>query len=208
MKWPNIVANFRLKLPLYYRRQIPLHFDDSKLTDEYQNEVYEKALEIAVENQYQSILDVGCGSGYKLMKYFSDYNTTGIETEPCFSALQKKYPDRHWMLTNNPEKTIEVSDLSADLVICSDVIEHFIDPVYLIQYLKKIDFKTLIISTPDRAVFLKIKKATAIGPPWNPCHAQEWTAKEFVKLLKPHFKHLTLHHCKKQIECMYAVIKK
>lgn len=208
MKWPNIVANFRLKLPFYYRRQIPLHFDDSKLTDEYQNEVYEKAYQLAIENQYKDILDVGCGSAFKLLKYFEEFNTTGIETEPCFSELVNKYPNRKWLLAKNPEKSIGINHLKADLVICSDVIEHFNDPIYLLRYLKNIDFKTLIISTPDRAVFLKIKKATAIGPPWNPCHAQEWTANEFRRLLKPHFNSFSIEHCTNQIECMYAVIRK
>jgi len=81
-------------------------------TDEWQKEVYQLAAELADKNQFQKILDVGCGSGYKLIHQLGRFNTTGIEVDPTFSWLQKQYPDRNWLLfdtvkpriTNRPDR--------------------------------------------------------------------------------------------------------
>jgi hypothetical protein len=47
-------------------------------------------------NKDRSVLtaiDVGCGSGWKLVKYISEeFRTIGIDTEPALSFLKKKYP--------------------------------------------------------------------------------------------------------------------
>ncbi len=40
-------------------------------------------------------IDVGCGSGWKLVNYLSgEFHTIGIETEPALSFLRKTYPDQ------------------------------------------------------------------------------------------------------------------
>ena len=39
-------------------------------TDQFQNEVYQSARMLCVENDYKTILDIGCGSAYKLIKFF------------------------------------------------------------------------------------------------------------------------------------------
>lgn len=40
-------------------------------------------------------IDVGCGSGWKLVKYLSEeFHTIGIETEPALSFLRKTYPEQ------------------------------------------------------------------------------------------------------------------
>ena len=48
----------------YYHRRHPQHFDDTKLKDEWQKEVYEYALKIAEEKHLKTVLDYGCGSAY------------------------------------------------------------------------------------------------------------------------------------------------
>ncbi|MBK7697243.1 MAG: hypothetical protein IPJ39_00215 [Saprospiraceae bacterium] len=45
----------------------------------------------------------------------------------------------------------EIKDISVDLVICSDVIEHIENPAEFIDFLNRnINFKKIIISTPER----------------------------------------------------------
>ena len=49
-------------------------------TDGFQDEVYEAARKLCVAKEYETILDIGCGSAFKLIKYFRDkkfiYNFT------------------------------------------------------------------------------------------------------------------------------------
>lgn len=202
MIFPTIFSNIKYKLPLFYKAQKPQHFEDQKLTDEYQDEVYAYAHKLAIDNMYESVIDIGCGSGFKLMKYFENFKTIGVETEPCFSFLQQQYPTKKWLLSGNAEKDIALENLEADIVICSDVIEHFEKPEKLLLFFKKINFKKLIISTPDRAILVQQKKATQNGPPWNPCHAREWNFEELSVYISTYFKISKAFHCQIQKECM------
>ncbi len=202
MKFPTFLSNIKYHLPLLYRSQKPQHFEDQYLADEYQDEVYQYAKELVVKSKYESIIDVGCGSGFKLIKYFENYNTIGIETEPCFSFLNQKYPSKKWLLATEAEKDIEHQNLKADLIICSDVIEHFEQPEKLLNFLKSITFKKLIVSTPDRTVLIEQKKASYFGPSWNPCHAREWTKTELTNYLSMFFNITNTTHCHLQKECM------
>jgi SAM-dependent methyltransferase len=202
MIFPTIFSNIKYKLPLFYKAQKPLHFEDQKLTDEYQDEVYAYAHQLAIGNMYESVIDIGCGSGFKLMKYFEKFQTIGVETEPCFSFLKQQYPTKKWLLSANAEKDITLKNLQADIVICCDVIEHFERPEKLLSFLKTINFKKLIISTPDRAVLIQQKKATPNGPAWNPCHAREWSFEELSDYISVHFKITKAFHCQIQKECM------
>ena len=100
----------------YISRDRYCHFDDRGSKDECQNEVYELAYKIANANFYQSIGDIGCGSGFKLIKYFSDFATIGFEIEPTLAFLKEKYPNRRWMHGN----FFMFFDQTFDLLICAD----------------------------------------------------------------------------------------
>ena len=89
----------------------PGHHNDSAYSDEGQREVYEFAYKFMKENNYNKIIDVGCGSGYKLVNILGEFNTIGIETEPCYSLLKKKYPLKKWILSGEPEKSFMYSEL-------------------------------------------------------------------------------------------------
>jgi hypothetical protein len=188
------------------------HHDDTKFTDEGQKEVYEFSKKLADEENLNLIVDIGCGSGYKLIKYFNEKNTIGIETEPCFSHLKKRYPDKRWIESEQSGINFPNFEGKCDLIICSDVIEHIINPQNLLNYISQFDFKYLIISTPDRAI-LRDKFATHglknwYGPPLNPCHVREWEHDEFFKFLNLNFEIIKSFHCEKQIECMAFLCKK
>jgi hypothetical protein len=76
------------------------HFDDTSFTGQYQKEVYMLArglLRKLGEHSRTKLtaIDVGCGSGWKLVNYLSgEFRTVGIETEPALSFLRKTYPDQ------------------------------------------------------------------------------------------------------------------
>ncbi len=51
----------------YVERLNNEHYDDRSLKDAFQKDVYALALEFALAHGAQDIVDVGCGSGFKLV---------------------------------------------------------------------------------------------------------------------------------------------
>lgn len=149
-------------------------FNDTDSEDGWQREVYASAAEITSQMGAQTVYDIGCGSAYKLVKYFSDVRTVGFDLEPTVSFLKEKYPDREWRISNF-EDTIEET---VDVVICADVIEHIPDPDRLMEFLAGINFRKLFLSTPERLLIYGFDQS---GPPLNPAHCREWTMVELRK---------------------------
>lgn len=71
----------------YRHRTAPVFFDDETLADNYQLEVYQFAKEICEDLHLDAVCDIGCGSGYKLMHYFSDRKTVGIDVPEACTKL-------------------------------------------------------------------------------------------------------------------------
>lgn len=195
----------------YKINESPKHYDDSGVTDTYQDEVYKFAKTILNEENLNIVVDIGCGSGYKLIKYFNNNLTIGIETEPCISFLRKIYPDKKWVDSGECEKSFPNFNQTCDLIICADLIEHMIDPTELLKYINKFQYKYLIISTPDRYILKNKNKNDGLkswhGPPLNECHVREWEYNEFTKLLNDYFFIIQGFHAKIQTDCMIFLCK-
>lgn len=163
----------------YRHRNNNIHFSDIHNEDEYQREVYEQAENLARSRGYKKVIDVGCGSGFKLMKYFGNhFEIVGTEIKSTLEYLQTNYPDYTWL---NGEE-VDFNSLHADMVICSDVIEHVPNPDTLLKKIKSISgVKAIIISTPDR---LLARGWYDYGPPANKTHIREWNGKEFYAYLQ------------------------
>jgi 2-polyprenyl-3-methyl-5-hydroxy-6-metoxy-1,4-benzoquinol methylase len=171
----------------YNHRSEFIHFDDTKLADEWQNEVYKHVRGMAVKHECTTIFDIGCGSGFKLVKYFSEFNIIGSEREPTLSFLRQTYPTK---LLSFPGRMWIESDFSVlpgeniDMVICADVIEHLLNPNELLEYVQRINPKLFVISTPDQ---LLRKNEGREGPPRNCHHIREWNMQEFHRYLSDYF---------------------
>jgi SAM-dependent methyltransferase len=165
------IARFGIK-PGYHHSGRAASFNDTANKDEWQREVYEYALQCMRNESFRSVIDVGCGSAYKLVNMFGGYNTTGIEVEPTFTWLKTNYPEKNWLLFND----VRPETLQADLVICSDVIEHVANPDELLQFLQRIDARCYVLSTPERDA---VAGKNDYGPPENTAHYREWNAQEF-----------------------------
>jgi SAM-dependent methyltransferase len=165
----------------YRSRQAAASFDDSANDDHWQLEVYKFAREVSDKYGLQTICDVGCGSGYKLVTHFADFVTIGIDLPATCNFLRAKWPDRCW-IDADPEV---VPSQQIDLVIASDVIEHVPDPDELVRYIKRLSPRYAVISTPDRNL---LRVGTHDGPPANPAHVREWSFAEFHAYIAQSFR--------------------
>lgn len=155
----------------YEHRSRPKYFDATDSTDDWQAEVYRFAREIADQFDLKSVIDIGCGSGFKLLKYFRNHATIGIDVAETCSVLRKRYPNRQWAVSDFSSPATP----KADLVIASDVIEHLPEPDVLLEYILRIAPRYVILSTPDRNL---LRVGTHNGPPLNPTHLREWSMAE------------------------------
>lgn len=169
--------------PRYTSRKKYHHYNDQGAEDEWQLEVYLHGLGLLVKHKLTRIADVGCGSGFKLMTYFDNYQTIGYELPDNVTALQKCYPDNDWRISNFSV----VDDIDTDIIICSDVIEHLVDPDELLLYLSRQSFRYLILSTPARELVYAEDDPARFGPPRNYSHQREWSFDEFSKYIARHF---------------------
>jgi 2-polyprenyl-3-methyl-5-hydroxy-6-metoxy-1,4-benzoquinol methylase len=158
----------------YKSRTEYVHYDDLEEEDKWQLEVYLRAYGLMKKNNWNSVVDIGCGSAYKLMKYLGDFKKVGYELPDNVAELQRRYPKEDWRSTKFDQK----KEIVADLIICSDVIEHLVDPDKLMSYLELQDFGALILSTPERDI---CRGSDDLGPPRNPAHQREWNAAEFQR---------------------------
>jgi 2-polyprenyl-3-methyl-5-hydroxy-6-metoxy-1,4-benzoquinol methylase len=155
----------------YRHRSVPQYMDDTVYSWGWQEEVYCLAREIADKHDFKSVMDVGCGSAFKLLKYFGKDKTIGLDVAQTCSKLRNRHPDREWGVADFSAEIVP----KADLVIASDVIEHLVDPDMLLRYILRVAPKHVIISTPDRNL---LRHGTHNGPPHNIAHIREWNMPE------------------------------
>jgi hypothetical protein len=190
----------------YRHRESYTHYSDIGYEDQYQDEVYQTALRIFKENELKTVFDVGCGSAFKLLKYFSNQDFTGAEIEPTLNWLKSEHPEGKWIESNF---SIPVE---TDLFICSDVIEHLVDPDLLLNFFKNSKFKFIVLSTPERDKVQMFQKGFLWnGPPLNKAHVREWNFSEFNQYISSRFNIVDHFMSKNKAEpspmCQIVVIK-
>jgi SAM-dependent methyltransferase len=161
----------------YIHRAVIVPHDDRGLKDTFQKEVYEKAAALMARHQWHSIVDMGCGSGYKSAHYLGQYKVKGVDFSPAIDQARIDYPAYEWINAADfvPEHH------STDLIICADVIEHVEDPDLFMKHMLSIrDWKCLLVSTPERN---QRRGRWHFGPPPNPAHYREWSMRELKKFV-------------------------
>jgi SAM-dependent methyltransferase len=158
----------------YQHRDEAINFIDTS-EDEYQDEVYQFARE-----NLTTVVDIGCGSGFKLVKYFRHLSTVGVDVPETCSWLRKRYPTRIW---KEADCALNFG-YEIDLVISSDVIEHLVNPDELLDTIDRIRPRYAILSTPDRNL---LRVSTHNGPPLNSLHMREWSFSEFQAYIRDRF---------------------
>ena len=164
----------------YTIRQRNVAFDDSTWEDEAQRDVYWFARDVADKYDLKTVLDIGCGSGYKLVTNFYNHETTGIEVDRTYRHCIRAWPNRNWRIVDYSW----LPETAPDLVICSDVIEHVLHPDQLMDYISRLHAKYAVLSTPERNLLLT---GAHDGPPHNPAHVREWSFPEMSKYARDTF---------------------
>lgn len=189
---------------LYKDRDNENYFNDINNKDEWQNEVYAYAENILNKYSLNSIIDYGCGSGFKLIKYFKNYDYLGLDLENTIKLINKK----NFISIENLDFNIFYKKY--DITICADVIEHVKDPDIILNNIKIINSKFIIFSTPDRSILYDENNPLFLGPPKNITHIREWTFEEFEKyILNNNFDIIDhfISNKKQATQCILAKIK-
>lgn len=180
-----------LHLPDGYQENAVNYFVDNHARTKgvvYQPDVYALAELLVDDAYYLTVIDVGCGEGDKLDRIHDRHPTwtiVGIDHGENLDQFRKLRP---WArpVELNLEQPMSIATMRADLVICSDVIEHLADPRPLLSALVLSD-ALVVLSTPERARLYRENSALGDefmdGPPWNACHVREWTSDELHELL-------------------------
>lgn len=157
----------------------------------YQHYVYSTALRFFKEKKFEQIADVGCGPGEKLFrihKNLPNLKIIGIDQPLAIDYCKKHHKFGKWL--NDDFEKPKLS-LQVDAAICSDVIEHLLNPDILLSYLKSIvkPGGYIILSTPDRDTLhgIKCKK------PKNKHHIREWNFVELKNYILSHNFEITKH---------------
>lgn len=154
-----------------------------------QEPVYRTAGKLAIRYQPRSIVDVGCGTGHKLVRHLGGTapRVVGVDQASAIDVARRIGPDREWL-----EGDIELAgalwdqlaSIGPELAVCVDVIEHVVAPLALLERLHEMLHPTgrLVLSTPDRHQFER-EGAPPLGPPRNERHIREWAEPELVRLV-------------------------
>lgn len=130
------------------------------------------------------VVDVGCGWGDKLQLMHAarpDWHYVGVDYGDNLARCREAHPWGTFIeidLEHIGDRQINMLD--PDIVICSDVIEHVVDPTSLLAALRWSGARAIVVSTPERDVQNGDDHA---GPPPNLCHVREWNGVEFRQLL-------------------------
>ena len=128
-------------------------------------------------------MDIGCGTAYKLMNLVFPIcqNVTGIDSQPAVELCKTRYSAGAFYTEDLEAPTLKLKG-GYDMVICSDVIEHLIDPNVLVDYIKALCHENtlIVISTPERD-YLRDPNCMACR---KPGHIREWNEEELTRYLQ------------------------
>lgn len=172
--------------PNYNHRFTYAYFDDTVWEDQFQDDVYKEAGNL-IRSRYffnkARVLDMGCGSSFKAKKHgLHDTDYLGVDVPETVEWLQSKYgnPTLSFMTFENLRAS--VLDIKADVVVCSDAVEHTTDPWLMMELCYRTGAEWLVLSTPERDL---LRGVADHGPPLNHTHTREWNTQELLEFLSP-----------------------
>lgn len=134
------------------------------------------------------VLDAGCGEGYVyrgLRARGVSARWQGVDlSEGAVAFAAARGPEATWCAADL--RAIPVPDRHADLVLCSQVLEHIPSPEGVRDELARVSGRHLLISVPLEPAFRSICALTiAMGIGQDPGHVNFWSPSAFRRFLRP-----------------------
>ena len=170
----------------YRARSLPSYYEDEPAAIVRQPDVYADAALLADALRANTIVDVGCGNGAKLVEFAGPRRTIGIDIGANLERARRGHPDRAWRehdLAQDAPLPITAEEAREAVIVCSDVIEHLVDPAPLLRALRRLldVAAAVVLSTPERELARGLDDR---GPPANEAHMREWSLRELLALLR------------------------
>lgn len=175
----------------YRHRTTVEYFSDTTHDDiTWQPDVYPYAATLAEHADLDTFIDLGCGRAGKLAALAAErphWTYIGVDFADNLTWCRENHRFGQWIdadLEKTEQLPIDSALLRCSVVICSDVIEHLLDPLPLLALIHKLlsdGCPTAVFSTPARELR---SGYDASGPPRNPSHVREWASDEFQALLR------------------------
>jgi 2-polyprenyl-3-methyl-5-hydroxy-6-metoxy-1,4-benzoquinol methylase len=146
---------------------------------------------ISMLNEFniRSVIDVGCGEGF-ILKHLSQHGVgssyEGIDISKTAINIAKEIFPRATFRIGSANNISGVRS-SYDLVVCTEVLEHLLDPEGALLQIKKVSKKYVLISVPNEpffmlANFIRGKNIARMGN--DPEHINHWTSFGIERLVK------------------------
>ncbi len=161
-----------------------------EMSGRWQHHVYRWALRLIRQAGLTSVIDVGCGTAYKLRALVRESGVRGVGVDMA-SAVD--IARRH--VRDTPSIRVDEIDLEApdhalippagfDLCVCADVLEHLVDPAPCVEFLRAAALASprggrILISTPERA---RLRGRDCLHSP-KAEHVREWARGELIGYL-------------------------
>jgi SAM-dependent methyltransferase len=184
----------------YTARERPEYFAISPTPEDgivWQPDVYRDAEHLARILNARCIVDIGSGSGEKLVALALDLPKIALDVGENLDRGRDRYPDVSWRefdADRDAALPLDADEVDGALLICADVVEHLVDPARLLHAIGAVLPRAagVVISTPDREMLYGRHHH---GPPENAHHVREWSLDEFGDLLSTFgFDHGLLRH--------------
>lgn len=149
---------------------------------QYQYYVYDTCKKLINKHRFNKVLDVGCGLPLKIKKMFDlrSIELTLIDQPSTEKIVQSIIPNIEFIGLNLEHIDVKLKR-NYDIIICSDVVEHLVEPDKCLSFIRNhlSDNGLAVFSTPERD-FCR-------GVNCNSCtkkeHVREWNSNEFSKYL-------------------------
>jgi len=148
----------------------------------YQYHVYLRGRALIQQHTLQSVLDIGCGPAFKLETLIAPVcqDIVGLDEPGIIDYCQSRFGFARF-ISYDIERAPFPLDRTFDLIICSDVIEHLVNPDKLLADIRSAstDKSLILLSTPER------DELRGKGCMYSPkaMHVREWNYDEFAAYL-------------------------